>query len=62
MTISLDLNASPVPEEDEEPFEGQVEEYDVPEEKYNAAEEHIESGADLARRVTFPLYSYVFSP
>ncbi|CAL5192252.1 unnamed protein product [Lathyrus oleraceus] len=50
MTISLDLNASPVPEEDEEPFEGQVEEYDVPEEKYNAAEEHIESGADLARR------------
>lgn len=54
MTISMDLNASPLPEEDEDPFEGQVEEYNAPKkdqvEEYIAPEEHIESGADIARR------------
>jgi len=64
MTISMDLNASPLPEEDEDPFEGQVEEYNPPKkdqvEEYIAPEEHIESGADIARRVPFLLYSYFF--
>ncbi|KEH23126.1 putative mRNA (guanine-N(7)-)-methyltransferase [Medicago truncatula] len=54
MTISMDLNASPLPEEDEDPFEGQVEEYNAPKkdqiEEYIAPEEQIESGADIARR------------
>ncbi|CAJ2670676.1 unnamed protein product [Trifolium pratense] len=59
MMFSMDLNASPVPEEDEDPFEGQVEEYNAPpkevyiappKEVYIAPEEHIESGADIARR------------
>jgi hypothetical protein len=61
MMISMDLNASPVPEEDDDPFEGQVEEYNAPrKEEYIAPKEHIESGADIARRVSLHLYSYVF--
>lgn len=69
----MDLNASPVPEDDEDAFEGQVEEYNAPKEEYsapkeeynapkeeyNAPEEHIESAVDIARRVPFPLYSYI---
>ncbi|XP_022966528.1 mRNA-capping enzyme isoform X1 [Cucurbita maxima] len=43
MIVSMDLNASPVPEEDEETFERH-------EEVYSAPEEHIESGASIARR------------
>jgi len=62
MTISMDLNASPLPEEDEDPFEGQVEEYNAPKkdqvEEYIEPEEHIESGADIARRVPFILYFF----
>ncbi|XP_073221868.1 uncharacterized protein [Cicer arietinum] len=64
MTFSMDLNASPVPEDDEDAFEGQVEEYNAPKEEYsapkeeynapkeeyNAPEEHIESAVDIARR------------
>lgn len=53
MVVAMDLNASPVPEEDEDAFEGQVEEY-------NAPEERIETAVDIAHRVPFPLYSYVF--
>lgn len=44
MIGSMDLNASPVPEEDEETFERH-------EEVYSAPEEHIETGASIARRV-----------
>ncbi|KAF3448984.1 hypothetical protein FNV43_RR09708 [Rhamnella rubrinervis] len=42
MIVAMDLNASPIPEEDEETFEGH--------EEYSAPEERIESGADIARR------------
>ncbi|KAK7294637.1 hypothetical protein RJT34_17527 [Clitoria ternatea] len=41
--IAMDLNAPPVPEEDEDAFEGQVEEY-------NAPEEHMDTAVDIARR------------
>lgn len=44
----MDLNASPVPEEDEETFERHIEEYGAPE-----TEERVESAVDIARRVPF---------
>lgn len=44
MIVSMDLNASPVPEEDEDTFEQNIEEYPAPEER-------IESAVDIARRV-----------
>lgn len=44
MIVSMDLNASPVPEEDEETFERH-------EEVYSAPEEHIETAVSIARRV-----------
>ena len=40
----MDLNASPVPEEDEDIFEGHVVE------EYHAPEERVESAVDIARR------------
>ncbi|XP_062166019.1 uncharacterized protein LOC133872513 isoform X2 [Alnus glutinosa] len=43
MIVAMDLNASPVPEEDEDTFEQHIEEDSAPEER-------IESGADIARR------------
>ncbi|KAF5476217.1 hypothetical protein F2P56_007950 [Juglans regia] len=43
MIVSMDLNASPVPEEDEDTFEQNIEEYPAPEER-------IESAVDIARR------------
>lgn len=46
MIVSMDLNASPVPEEDEDTFEQNIEEYPAPEER-------IESAVDIARRVLF---------
>lgn len=46
MIVSMDLNASPVPEEDEDTFEQRVEEYSAPEER-------VESAVDIARRVLF---------
>ncbi|KAM0991414.1 hypothetical protein ACFX13_009968 [Malus domestica] len=42
MIAVMDLNASPVPEEDEDAFENHIE--------YIAPEERIESGVDIARR------------
>lgn len=45
MTAAMDLNASPLPEDDEETFEG----YSAPE--YSAPQEHVESAVDIARRV-----------
>lgn len=42
----MDLNASPVPEEEEETFERSLEEYSAPE-----PEERTESAVDIARRV-----------
>lgn len=42
----MDLNASPVPEEDEESFERHIEEFPAPEER-------VESAVDIARRVHF---------
>ena len=44
MIVYMDLNASPVPEEDEETF-------DRHEVAYSAPEDHIETGASIARRV-----------
>ncbi|KAI4353170.1 hypothetical protein L6164_002141 [Bauhinia variegata] len=44
MIVAMDLNASPVPEDDEENFEGHVVE------EYSAPEERIESAVDIARR------------
>ncbi|CAK9133911.1 unnamed protein product [Ilex paraguariensis] len=46
MIASMDLNASPQPEEDEETFVPHFEEDNAPEEHI----EHIETGADIARR------------
>lgn len=46
MTAAMDLNASPVPEEDEDPFEGHVEDFTAPEER-------VETAVDIARRVPF---------
>ncbi|XP_075638066.1 uncharacterized protein LOC142610201 [Castanea sativa] len=43
MIVSMDLNASPVPEEDEDVFGQHIEEYTAPEER-------IESAVDIARR------------
>lgn len=43
MIGAMDLNASPLPEEDEDTFERHIEEY--------ATQERIESGAEILRRV-----------
>ncbi|XP_061344419.1 uncharacterized protein LOC133290366 [Gastrolobium bilobum] len=45
MIVAMDLNASPVPEEDEDTFEERIHV-----EEFTAPEERIESGADIARR------------
>ncbi|CAL0329569.1 unnamed protein product [Lupinus luteus] len=44
MIVAMDLNASPVPEEEEDIFEGHTVE------EYSATEERVESGVDIARR------------
>lgn len=63
MIVSMDLNASPEPEEDEViPFPDPHSEEDIaPEERveYNEHVEHGESAAQIARRVS--LLSYFFS-
>lgn len=46
MVVCLDLNASPVPEEEEDAFEGHVEKHDAPEER-------VETTVDIARQVPF---------
>ncbi|XP_039044167.1 mRNA-capping enzyme-like isoform X2 [Hibiscus syriacus] len=43
MIASMDLNASPVPEDDEETYESHIE-------RYSALEEHVESGVEISRR------------
>ncbi|KAK7382578.1 hypothetical protein VNO80_01488 [Phaseolus coccineus] len=45
MIVAMDLNASPVPEEDEDIFEEKIHV-----EEFHAPEERIETGADIARR------------
>lgn len=45
MIVAMDLNASPVPEEDEETFDRHIEQYSAPE-----PEERIETAVDIARR------------
>lgn len=57
MIVAMDLNASPVPEEDEDIFE----EEPIHVQQYAAPEERIESGADIARRVLF-IISLFFIP
>lgn len=44
MVVNMDLNASPLPEEDEETFEGHIEEY-------AAQEDRTESAVEISRRV-----------
>lgn len=44
MIVAMDLNASPLPEEDEDTFERHIEEYTGP-------EEHVESAVEISRRV-----------
>lgn len=46
MTFSMDLNASPLPEEDEQPYEEPPGEAD-----YAQEEEHVESAVATMRRV-----------
>jgi len=53
MIVAMDLNASPVPEEDEDIFEEKIHV-----EEFHAPEERIETGADIARRVHF-LYAFL---
>lgn len=55
MIVAMDLNASPVPEEDEDTFEERIHV-----EEFNAPEERIETGADIARRV--PVHLFIFCP
>lgn len=55
MIVAMDLNASPIPEEDEETFEGHIEEYSAPEER-------IESGPDILRRVLLLFLSWLTHP
>lgn len=52
MIAAMDLNASPLPEEDEDTFESHIEHYSA------APEERIESGADIARRVFLFIYFF----
>ena len=52
MIVSMDLNASPVPEEDEDIFEEKIHV-----EEFHEPEERIETGADIARRVPFIFFS-----
>lgn len=54
MIVAMDLNASPVPEEDEETFDRHIEQYSAP-----GPEERIETAVDIARRVSF-LVSFLF--
>lgn len=56
MIVAMDLNASPVPEEDEDIFEERIHV-----QEFIAPEERIESGADIARRVPL-LLSFSFYP
>jgi len=58
MIVAMDLNASPVPEEDEDIFEEKIHV-----EEFHAPEERVETGADIARRVPF-IYSFLsfFNP
>lgn len=51
MIGAMDLNASPLPEEDEDTFEGHIEEY--------AAQERVESGAEILRRVLLS-FSFIY--
>lgn len=44
MVVTMDLNVSPVPEDDEENFEEHIEEFSAPEERF-------ETGVETARRV-----------
>ncbi len=57
----MDLNASPLPEEDEETYdEYNAQEYSGQEysaQVYSAPQEHVESGVDILRRV---LFSFLF--
>ncbi|GMP85607.1 hypothetical protein CsSME_00038696 [Camellia sinensis var. sinensis] len=48
MIASMDLNASPQPEEEEDSFEPHLEEDNAPE--HTAHVEHIESAVEIARR------------
>jgi len=56
MIVSMDLNASPVPEEDEDIFEEKIHV-----EEFHEPEERIETGADIARRVPF-IFFCLFYP
>lgn len=48
MIVAMDLNASPLPEEDEDIFEEKIHVEEI-----HAPEERPETGADIARRVSF---------
>lgn len=55
MVVTMDLNASPVPEEDDENFEGHIEEYSAPEERF-------ETAVETARRVFLNfIFAYALS-
>jgi hypothetical protein len=56
MIVAMDLNASPVPEEDEDVFDERVHV-----QEYIAPEERVESGAEIARRVLFLLFFFLIS-
>ncbi|TYI99078.1 hypothetical protein E1A91_D01G262500v1 [Gossypium mustelinum] len=43
MIVGMDLNASPLPEDDEDPYETHIEQYSAP-------EEHVESAVEISRR------------
>ncbi|XP_071721832.1 uncharacterized protein [Rutidosis leptorrhynchoides] len=48
MLVAMDLNASPLPEEDEDNYQGQVEDYTEPD--YSPPEDRVESSVETSRR------------
>lgn len=64
MIVAMDLNASPLPEDDEETFEEyNAKDYsaqDYSAQEYSAPQEHVESGVDILRRVLFFVFSSLF--
>lgn len=50
MVSTMDLNASPQPEEDEEPYVRHLEDY-------SSRDERIESAVEIARRVLLIFYA-----
>lgn len=54
MVATMDLNASPQPEEDDEPYVRHLEDY-------SSRDDRIESAVEIARRVLLILHSLLYN-